>query len=376
MQIVAGIGQLLRNSAAAAATAAVILLACITAMSQDSDETIRVSTDIVDVPVTVLNAAGVAIRGLKASNFVIYEDGKRQKISDFGTSAEPFEVALMLDTSGSTRNDLNLIQRAAREFISALRPGDRVAIVSFRTVRTDRDAYSEPELIQPLSDDRTALNSAIDRVGTSNSTPYYDAMALIAEKVFAAEPEERFRGRRAVVALTDGVDSSSALEFEDVAEKFSSGGLMAFFIEVDTREFFESNLLGDCRTATKFSAAQIRRYYRGVATKPGMEKAANFCQLGDFERLAISKGLYGLADRQMNDLAKASGGRVFPAGDLRDARNAFKLVADEIGTKYTLSYYPTNDSRDGKYRKITIETVGLPKGTVVRAREGYQAPKN
>ena len=68
-----------------------------------------------------------------------------------------------------------------------------------------------------------------------------------------------------------------------------------------------------------------------------MEKATNFCQLGDFERLAISKKLYEIADGEMTDLAKRSGGRVFPVADLTEARSAFRSVADEIGTKYTLA---------------------------------------
>lgn len=346
------------------------------AQQNADDEVIRVETQLVDVPITATSANGQPVRGLKASNFVIFEDGKRQEIADFATNAEPFEVALLLDTSGSTRNDLVLIQRAAREFVAALRPGDRVAIIAFQTVRTTTEAFSEPIILAELTDDRKKLSDAIGRVTTSNSTPYYDAMMVIGEKVFAKAPEERFRGRRAVVAMTDGVDSASAFEYEDASGALANAGAIAFFIEVDTQDFFESNLLGDCKTATKFSGAQIRRYYRTIQAKPGMERSFNFCGLGDFERLAISKRLYDLAGNEIKDLAKTTGGRVFPAADVRDARNAFKLVADEIGTKYTISYYPKNEARDGKYRKITVETTGLPKGTVVRAREGYTAPKN
>ena len=176
--------------------------------------------------------------------------------------------------------------------------------------------------------------------------------------------------------MTDGVDSSSVADFSEVKENFSSAGIVSFFIQVDTRQFFEDGLLGDCRLATKFSTAQIRRYYRTIKSKPNMEKAVSFCQLGDFERLAISKKLYEIADSEMNDLAKMSGGKVFPVGDLTEARNAFKSVADEIGTKYTIGYYPSNEKHDGTYRKIRIELKGLPAGTVVRAREGYTAPSN
>jgi Ca-activated chloride channel family protein len=151
--------------------------------------------------------------------------------------------------------------------------------------------------------------------------------------------------------------------------------VVSFFIRIDTRDFFEEALMGDCQTAIRFSTAQIRRYYRTIQTKgKPMEKAVSFCQLGEFERLAVSKRLYEIADLEMNELAKSSGGKVFPVDDLSEARGAFKSVADEIGTKYTLGYYPSNEKRDGTYRKIKVEVKGLPPGTVVRAREGYTAP--
>ena len=342
----------------------------------ESDEVIRVETQLVDVPIAVTTNAGVPLRGLKANNFVLYEDGKPQEIVDFSTTSEPFEVALLLDTSGSTRNDLQLIQRAAVDFIASLRPGDRVALIAYNTDRKDGTAFATSEILSRLTDDRAALKTAIERVRTSNGTPYYDSLLQVAEKIFAQRPSEAFRGRRALVALTDGVDSTSAFDFALAKEELNDIGVISFFIKVDTREFFEQNLLGDCEQAIKFSTAQMRRYYRGIASKPGMEKAVNFCQLGDFERLAISKRLYELADTEMNELAKTSGGKVFPVGDLAEARSAFKRVAEEIGTKYTLGYYPSNVKKDGTYRKIRVEVKGLPTGTQVRSREGYTAPAN
>jgi VWFA-related protein len=91
--------------------------------------------------------------------------------------------------------------------------------------------------------------------------------------------------------------------------------------------------------------------------------------------MQISRGLYNLARREMDQLAKASGGKNFAASTLRDARAAFALVAAEIGTQYSLGYYPTNKARDGKYRAIRVEVKGTPEKGQVRAREGYYAPK-
>lgn len=342
----------------------------------DKDEVIKVDTQIVDVPVAVTDARGMPIRGLKAADFTVYEDGKPQQIADFGAASEPFEVALLLDTSGSTRNDLMLIKRAASDFIAGLRPGDRVAVIAYRTERTEKSAYAVSEVLSTLTDDRGALKAAVDRVLTSNSTPYYDSLVQIAEKIFGQRPAEEYRGRRALVALTDGVDSSSAFDFSIAKDDLLQIGVISFFIKVDTRSYFEENLLGDCQAATRFSTAQLRRYYGSIASKPNMEKAVNFCELGDFERLAISKRLYEMADNEMNELAKASGGKVLPVGDLSEARAAFKRVAEEIGTKYTIGYYPSNDKKDGTVRTIKVEVKGLPAGAQIRAREGYKAPLN
>ncbi len=362
----------------------VLLLLCFSGFIVDlpaqteekDDDVIRVDTQLVDVPIVVTDKTGKPILNLKQTNFTIYEDGKKQEVAEFAATNAPFEVALLLDTSGSTRSDLSLLQRAAANFIASLRPGDKVSVISYKTERDSTQAFAVSEVLSGLTDDREKLKNVLDSVKTSNGTPYYDSLLQVVEKVFDKPAKDEFRGRRALVALTDGVDSVSAAEFDEVKEKFEKAGITSYFIQVNTREFFEENLLGDCRIAIRFSTAQIRRYYRVYYPKSNVEKTFNFCGLGDFERLAISKGLYDLADRQMKDLAKISGGKVFPVADLSEARNAFKAVADEIGTQYSLGYYSSNEKRDGTYRKIRIELKNVPVGLQIRAREGYTAPTN
>lgn len=340
------------------------------------DEVIRVDTELVEVPVVITDRAGRPLLNLKQTNFAVSEDGRPQEIADFGATSAPFEVALLLDTSGSARGELQLIQRAAQNFINSLRPGDRVSIVAFRTDSKDGRAMAAGEVLAGLTDDRTALASALEKINTSNGTPYYDSLLKVAESVFSQPPRPEFRGRRAMVALTDGVDSTSISDFEEARELLAKSGVICYFIQVNTRDFFEQNLLGDCQAAIRFSAAQIRRYYKKIAANSKLETTDNFCQLGDFERLAISKRLYELAAEEMNTLAKGSGGKIFPVADLSEARAAFKSVADEIGTKYSLGYYSSNEKRDGTYRRIKVDVKGLPAGTQIRAREGYTAPKN
>jgi VWFA-related protein len=240
-------------------------------------------------------------------------------------------------------------------------------------VTSDGRSAAETEVVADLTQDRSSLKAALERVKTSNGTPYYDSLLDVVNKVFKTAPADEYRGRRALVALTDGVDSTSSGDFDEAREKLEQAGIITFFIQVNTRPFFEENLLGDCQGAMRFSTAQIRRYYKSFSSKANVERTDDFCRLGDFERLAISKTLYEIAAGEMSSLAKASGGSVFPVADLSEARNAFKNVADEIGTKYSLGYYSTNEKRDGTYRKIKIELKGVPPGTQVRAREGYTA---
>ncbi len=343
---------------------------------KDDDEILRIDTQLIDIPVEITDRSGKPILNLKQSNFVVYEDGKRQEIADFSATGAPFEVALLLDTSGSARSELPLITRAAENFINSLRPGDRVSIIGFRSDRAAGKSTAASEVLTALTDDRAKLKNVLSKLSVSNGTPYYDGLLQVAERVFGEKPADEFRGRRALVALTDGVDSTSVGGFAEVREQFERAGIVSYFIQVDTREFFEENLLGDCQSAMRFSAAQIRRYYRTFYPKSKIEKATGFCQLGDFERLDISKSLYELADLEMNRLAKTSGGGVFPVADLSEAREAFSKVARQIGTKYSLGYYSSNDKRDGTYRKIKVELKGVPAGVSARAREGYTAPGN
>ncbi len=342
----------------------------------DEDEVLTVDTQLVPVPVVVRDRAGRPVANLRAENFVLYEDGQPQRISNFATSDAPFEVALLLDTSGSTRADLGLIRRAAELFIEELRKGDRVAVVSFKTVGEDDDKRAEVVVNSPLTDDRDDLEEAIEKIGTSNGTPLYDALERVVKEVFREPPREGAEGRRALVALTDGVDSTSVAEFEEARARLLRSGVFSYFVQVNTEEYVEERLLRDCRDRGQLglSKVQLERYRRIFAAKADAADFSNFCQMGPFERMHISRTLYKLAREEMNRLARDTGGNTFPVADLRDARRAFRQVAEEIGTQYSLGYYSSNPTRDGSFRTIRVQVRGV-KDAQVRAREGYQAPK-
>jgi VWFA-related protein len=343
----------------------------------DAGDVVRVDTQLVSIPAVVYDHTGRLMISLRAENFTVYEDGRPQRISNFATTEAPFEVALLLDTSGSTRADVALIRRAANAFIDALRPGDRVAVVAFNSKQDGDARHPTVDIASHLTSDREALRESLERIGTSNGTPFYDALEQIADKVFNEQPREEVRGRRAVVALTDGVDSTSIAEYADAHDKLVRAGLACFFIQVNTEDFVEDRLMKDCQDdgALTLSRTQLQRYRRIFVPRADASDYESFCRMGPFERMQISRDLYNLARREMNDLARASGGRNFVAADLRDARAAFAQVAAEIGTQYSLGYYPTNKTRDGRFRAIKVEVKGVAGGAQVRAREGYYAPK-
>ncbi|HEX5834696.1 MAG TPA: VWA domain-containing protein [Pyrinomonadaceae bacterium] len=343
----------------------------------DEGDVVRVDTQLVSVPAVVTDAAGRPLSGLKAENFRLIEDGQPQTIANFGTTETPFEIALLLDTSGSTRDDVALIRSAANSFIEALRPGDRVGIVAFNTAQTVSEPIAAVEVLAPLTSDRAELRKAIENLGASNGTPYYDALQRVANSIFGEPPADEVRGRRAVVALTDGVDSASNSDFATARNVLARAGVACYFVQINTEDFVEDRLMKDCQDDGQLSLSQkqIERYRRMLVPAAKAEDFNNFCHMGPFERMSISRELYNLARREMNDLARVSGGRSFVAATLADARAAFARVAADIGTQYSLGYYPTNKARDGKFRAIKLEVKGVKEKAQIRARDGYYAPK-
>ena len=343
----------------------------------DEGDVVRVDTQLVSVPAVVTDSSGRPLSGLKPENFRLIEDGQPQTITNFGTTETPFEIALLLDTSGSTRDDVALIRAAANSFIEALRPGDRVGIVAFNQAQTVSAPIATVEVLTPLTSDREALRTAIDNLGASQGTPYYDALHRVADGIFREPASDELRGRRAVVALTDGVDSSSNSDFYTAKDKLARAGVACYFIQVNTEDFVEDRLMKDCNDDGQLalSQRQIQRYRELFFPKAKAESFNSFCQMGPFERMSISRDLYNLARREMNDLARVSGGRSFVAATLADARAAFARVAADIGTLYSIGYYPTNKTRDGKFRSIKLEVRGVKEKAQIRARDGYYAPK-
>src|SRR5207247_3925025 len=132
-------------------------------------------------------------------------------------------------TAGSTRQHVGSSRDAATAFGNALRHGDRVGIIAFTNADRNGSTGATVEVLSGLNGDRKALSQAIANIGTSNGTPLYDAFARVADQVFRNPPPADVRGRRAIVALTDGVDSSSDSGYDEARARLLRAGVASYF---------------------------------------------------------------------------------------------------------------------------------------------------
>lgn len=301
----------------------------------DEELTIKLDTMLVNVPVLVLDRDGKYLPNLRREDFEIYEDGIKQEIDRFNPMEAPFNVALMMDTSGSTRFKLEDIQRAALAFSDQLREQDKLMVVSF-----DSKIYVDSE----LTGNRKQMRQAILQTRTGGATRLYDAVDLA-----LTERLNKVEGRKAIVLFTDGVDTASrianALSSLELVEE---SNVLVYVIQYDTK-------------------ADLPRGPRIITATPQgkiiTDKTIAIQGAGEKEYLYGDKYLHEAADR--------SGARLYKAETITDVNQAFSQIADELRHQYALSYYPANEKRDGAYRKIRV-VVGKTEA-VVRARKGYRA---
>jgi VWFA-related protein len=331
--------------------------------AEGQGEVLRVDTDLVSIEVAVTSRAGGRnAAGLKSDDFAVYEDGVRQKVSNFSTTDVPFNLVLLIDTSGSARAEVDLMRKAALRFLDELRPQDRVALIGFN------DKIS---LLQGLTDDRRLVEKALTRLQPGRGTSFYDSLELILEEVL-----KRVGGRKAVVALTDGVDSYGASTYNELLPLVERSQASLYFLEVDTEAKTESGMMRDCNDERRFqfSEKQLKKYLQEYASGADGAQYADHCDLSRLERMQINRRLYESARRELRELAEKTGGRVYPVRQLQQLEPAYAQIAAELRTQYSLGYYPTNEKRDGKWRALRVE-VKRP-GLEAKAKPGYRAPKD
>jgi len=282
----------------------------------------RVQVELVHLFATVRDNKKRLVPDLNKDEFRILENGQKQKLDYFRREISlPITLGLLVDTSGSEERMLGAEQEAATRFLNrVLRKGDLAMVITF-----DLDV----DLLADFTDDVGRLERAVHRArinAASGVTPgpipqsgpkgtdFYDAIYLACREKLAGET-----GRKALVILTDAEDRGSKVRVEDALEAAQRSDTVIHIL-----------LIWD----PSYGANQ------GVAKK----------------------------------LTEETGGRLIVVRNEKKLEEAFDELSEELRSQYTLGYYPTNNSRDGTFRKIKIETTRS--GLAVLARKGYYAPKN
>lgn len=289
---------------------AVLCVNALVARAQD-DDVVRVNTELVVLNITVTDSAGQYVKGLKAKDFKIYEDGvevTQDMISSFSLHESPYAAVVLLDSSGSMEARFSLARSAAIRFLDGLRPEDVAAVYRFD---------SKVERVQEFSGGRDLAPMAY-AIRAKGMTTLNDAI-VEASKTLA----ERAEQRKAIVILSDGMDTFSKASSEKAVESALAVGASIYAVDMSTLEV--------AGTTTRQSAASLKGF------------------------------------------AEKTGGRFIATPGGPALRDAFTGIADELGHQYTIAYRPLNRRRDGKWRAIEVKV--LRPELTVRTRKGYRGAK-
>jgi VWFA-related protein len=277
------------------------------------DEVVRVSTSLVPVPVSVVDAKGRAVTDLKLEDFELRVNGELKPVADLSRAETPVSIALLFDNSSSLNETRAFERQAGIRFLkSVVRPVDRAAIYSIST---------EPWLAQPLTNDIHLLVHTIQNFGKPKG-----ATALLDTLAAAADYLRPQKTRRVIVVVSDGTDTISDLDFDATMARL---------------------LADDCQV---------------YAVETGNSESANLHDLA--------------AQRRFEEFTSETGGAVFVPHSVAELNAAFTEIAADLSHQYVLGYYPpSTEARDGRFRAFTLTVKSRP-GLRVRTRKGYYAPKS
>lgn len=285
----------------------------------DDGSTITLDTTEVLLPVTVRDAAGQFAADLKAEDFTIFEDGIQQPISSFTLKRMPVHVVLLIDTSSSVTRELEDFKAAALRFISQLDPEDQISLIRFDDV---------VELVQDWTSNRQTLKRAMNRLQTGLFTRFNDALYLAAKEQLG-----KVKGRKAVIVLTDGIDSGRGSVTPDRA--FRS------LVEEEVPVYAVSKT----RIQGRADRDRLEFYLNSSSS------AVNQRQI---DGLKLSLEQLNESENYLKRIAEETGGRIFLPESFDDLSDAYQQVADELRSQYLIFYTPTNPNHDGGYRAVRV----------------------
>ena len=319
--------------------AAVMHLSLGISFAQD-DDPIRIDSSLVRLNVGVVDQRGRPILNLGRDNFELFEDDVKQNITRFETSEAPFSVVVMLDMSGSTLGFREVIRQSASRFIDALSPADRVAVVEF---------YDKVNLRNDFTTDRKKILHSISVSNGRGKTHLYKALD------FALDQLGRENSRRkAIVVLTDGVDTLVRDKDRDVLERLPEDQI-ASGIKPEANEDLNRILSRSDR--------------QGVTIYPLALPTGDPAKLADPTPRQVA--MFRAARTRLQIVADRTGGTLNAINRLEEMGRLYALVAADLRTLYTVEYVPGNEKRDGKWRSIRIDVKNPD--LISRTRQGYFA---
>lgn len=290
-------------------------------------DVIRVDSQLVTLNISVIDrGTNRGLMGLNQSDFKLFEDGQEQRIVQFESSAAPFDLVLLIDLSGSTKEVLKLIRAAAQRFVTAARPADRIAVITFA---------GEPHVVSELTADRELLRQRIETIDTARGdTKLYDATNFAMAEVLKQAKNAR---RTAIVLMSDGLDGTIP------------------------------GISGQQGSATPYrETLRNIQEFDGVLYTLWLNTEYEAMSPLDTQPEAFDTGF----DR-MKEMADAGGGIFYRVEKLTDLAGAYEQVVADLGTVYSLAYKPSNSARDGQWRAIKIG-INRP-NAVPRGKRGYYA---
>ena len=278
-----------------------------------SNKAIAVDVDLVNVPISALDKKGSLIQDLRPEEFKVFEDNEPQQVTNFSHDPDaPLAIALLIDTSTSSRVKFKVEQEAAIDFFQTAvrRKKDSCLLMSFD---------STIDLLQPFTDDPDLLTRAIKRLKTGGGTKLFDAIHKACREYLMKEQGKR----RVLIFISDGDDNMSYETFDSTLQVILQTDVVVFSISTNSSGFF------------------------------GMENPK--------------------LDKIFKRFAEESGGRSFFPKKIEDMAYNFQDITEELRDQYSLAYRSTNKTKDGAFRSIKVETTR--KDVKLKYRKGYYAPR-
>lgn len=276
---------------------------------------IRVDTNLVLIPVSVTDPLNRFVTGLEREHFRLFEDKKEQTIAQFASEDAPLSIGLVFDASGSMGAKLVKSRQAATQFFKAANPEDEFFLVQFN----DR-----PELVVPFTHQTEEIQNRMAFTNAKGRTALLDGVYLAMNHMKKAK-----NARKAILILSDGGDNSSRYTESEIKNAVREADVQIYAIGI-----FEP-ISSRGRTAEELSG-------------PGL----------------------------LSEMSEQTGGRHFAVVNINELPDVAAKIGIELRNQYLIGYSPTNVSRDGKYRRVTVK-LNQPRGLPPLRpfwRQGYYAP--